>query len=331
METVSTPSLFQHELDQIQQIDAGRRAARENRPESDLSTADKAILDDFMAGRVKFSELPLAVQFHVADRAESSRLQDPYRYSCLPERLSLQLWTPHDGLLLLIGLDPVGALVDWTWENYVGASMRDQPRVRNATPLTESDLYYSTPVREDWTEQITEAQRTLREDRTGLVAAQIERLEEEISTWQRYQQDPEVIAKSKTLDACSGLLSRLALRWNSTDHDPEKRQPPSYFIRWAGTQGFRPLWLDWAIRANLVDAHDGVYRAPYFDPDAQDYPVLLHVAVCAWEFARSTSGGTPKQRIERFLAERYPEIKATTRDLVAQLANWQRTGGRPKN
>ena len=40
--------------------------------------------------------------------------------------------------------------------------------------------------------------------------------------------------------------------------------------------------------------------------------------------------GTPKQRIQEFIKERYPKVKEGTRDAIALVANWQKSGGRPK-
>ena len=74
---------------------------------------------------------------------------------------------------------------------------------------------------------------------------------------------------------------------------------------------------------------DDVQDAPFFDADAADYPELLHIAVRAWEHARQTSAGTPKQRVLDFLADRYPLMPQSSRDAIAQVVNWQRSGGRP--
>ncbi len=69
---------------------------------------------------------------------------------------------------------------------------------------------------------------------------------------------------------------------------------------------------------------------PYFDSDSDDYPQLLHIAVRAWEHARSTSGGTAKQRISNYVLERYPDIAEGTREAIALVANWKKAGGRPR-
>ena len=70
--------------------------------------------------------------------------------------------------------------------------------------------------------------------------------------------------------------------------------------------------------------------APFFDADSEDYPGLLHIAVRAWEHARTTSSGTPKKRIIEFVTERYPHVSEGAKESIALIANWQKAPGRPK-
>lgn len=66
-----------------------------------------------------------------------------------------------------------------------------------------------------------------------------------------------------------------------------------------------------------------------FDPDSSDYPLLLHIAARAWEHAKGTYGGTPKQRILDFLNRSYPEVLDSSKNAIAAVANWNKKGGRP--
>lgn len=83
-----------------------------------------------------------------------------------------------------------------------------------------------------------------------------------------------------------------------------------------------------SFERRVLDA-DSLQDAPFFDADANDYPYLLHVAVRAWKYARQTSSGTPKQRVLGFLESNYSNLPQGSRDAIAQVVNWQRTGGRP--
>jgi hypothetical protein len=76
---------------------------------------------------------------------------------------------------------------------------------------------------------------------------------------------------------------------------------------------------------------DSPFEAPFFDPDAEDYPEMLAIAVRAWEHARKGTEGTPKQRVLGFLYAQHRKLPQGTREAIAQVANWQRSGGRPAN
>lgn len=65
------------------------------------------------------------------------------------------------------------------------------------------------------------------------------------------------------------------------------------------------------------------------DPDADDYPELLHIAIRTWTHAREGTQGTPKQRALQFLEDRYKTLPQTTREAIALVVNWKREGGRP--
>ena len=80
-------------------------------------------------------------------------------------------------------------------------------------------------------------------------------------------------------------------------------------------------------RATLADGSP--FEAPFFDADSPEYPVLLAIAVRAWEAAREGTAGTPKQRVLEFLGQNYNDLPQGSRDAIAQVVNWQRGGGRP--
>lgn len=83
-----------------------------------------------------------------------------------------------------------------------------------------------------------------------------------------------------------------------------------------------------SFERKALDANS-LQDAPFFDADAEDYPYLLHIAVRAWEDARHSSTGTPKQRVLNYLETKYPTMPQGSRDAIAQVVNWQRSGGRP--
>jgi len=255
--------------------------------------------------------------------------RDPYARSDLPRWLGFETWRPRDALLLLAGVSPTGAVVDWSYENFMGATI-DKPAIRAATDLDAIYDQYDIPQPDAWSKDITIVKNRLRNEADTLTDEQRKGLEDDLRSLEKLRDDPSTVRRAEVLRHRSNILSALSDVWFSGDHDAEKRYSPEHFISWAEARGYRPDWYEWARSTGLIDDLDAVFRAPYLDPDSDDYPELLHIALRAWEETRAGGDGTPKQRIERFLLERYPSLRPTTRELIAQVANWQRTGGRPR-
>lgn len=310
-----------------------RRRVEES-PLPDLSPEQQLQLDEFQSlpielAKVRFKELPFELTMHLSLLGTREVARDPYEHSDLSRWLGFETWRPRDALLLLAGVSPSAALVDWTYENFMGARI-ERPTIRAASDLDAVYDHYDIPSPSDWSDDILSIRTRLRVEAKTLTEEQRNELERELKSLEKLRDDPSIVRRAAELRHRSNILAALSDQWFSGDHDPEKRNTPEYFIAWADARGFRPEWYEWARSRGLVDEHDMVYRAPYFDPDAEDYPELLHIALRAWEETRGHGEGTPKQRIERFLQERYPTLRPTTRELIAQVANWQRTGGRPK-
>lgn len=306
----------------------------EETPLPALSAEQQQQLDEFQslpleAAQERFKQLPLELKMHLSLVGTRAVAGDPYSYSDLSRWLGFETWKPRDALLLLAGVSPTAALVDWTYENFMGAQI-DRPKIRAASDLDAVYDHYDVPSPSDWSEDIADIKKRLRVEANVLTDDERDKLEAEMRSLEKLRDDPSTVRRAAELRHRSNILAALSDQWFSGDHDPEKRNTPEYFIAWADTRGFRPEWFEWARSRGLVDEHDAVYRAPYFDPDSDDYPELLHIALRAWEETRAGGEGTPKQRIDRFLQERYPSLRPTTRELIAQVANWQRTGGRPK-
>jgi hypothetical protein len=273
--------------------------------------------------------VPIEVSFVLSMKGTREVARDPYAYSDLAWWLGLETWKPREALLLLAGVSPKAAVVDWTYENFMGVEI-DRPTIRAAVDLNAVYDNYDVPTRDAWDDDIADVQRILREGKESLTDDRKKALEDKLSDLKEMRDGPEVVRRATELRHRSNILDALSSQWFSGDHDAEKRYSPDHFIGWASARGFKPEWYDWASKQGLIDVHADVYRAPFFDPESEDYPELLHIAVRAWEAARTGGEGTPKQRVERFLQERHPGLPSNTRRLIAQVANWQRTGGRPK-
>ena len=302
----------------------------------DLAPKEKSSFDEFNAAtgiteaQQLYGALPLNLQFRLALLGLIDRAKSPYHFSALRDWLELETWTPKQALLLLAGVSPDAAKVDWTYKNFAGVEI-SRPKIRMATVLNAIHDTYDVPERDAWDDDICEVKRELGQSASGNLSEDRKRdLQRELAKLEALRDEDTVVRREKTMLHRSNILAGLSKRWFSGDHDVAARNFPSHFIGWAAARGFYPEWFEWAKSSELIDASEEVYRAPFFDPDQPDYPVLLHIAVRAWEAARVGGTGTPKQRIERFVSERYPALKATTRELIAQIANWERTGGRPR-
>jgi hypothetical protein len=157
--------------------------------------------------------------------------------------------------------------------------------------------------------------------------------------FEHYLQDQE--ARTRTLRRLQNLHDSLA---HKLEHSPSalgKREsfgssqrpqyPPVRFLAWARSINFKPDWFEWASQKGVLPDELNPTAAPFFDADSPDYPELLAIAVRAWDYARSATEGTPKQRIERFLSERYAHLTESARGSIASVANWQKAGGRPRS
>lgn len=317
-----------------------RMAAEERRRVTEgglptLSKAHRDILANFKklniqeAGEVH-KTLPLEVGMYLTLEGLREVAKSPYHFSSLRDWLGLETWQPKDALFLLAGICPDAAIVDWSYKNFMGASV-EKVRIRAATCLNAIHDRYDIPERDSWDDQIHDVQEKLRVHAGELDEREKADLLLELSQLRKLRDGETVVGRQAEFDLRSKMLGTLSRHWFSGDHDAERRYSPEHFLGWAAARGFKPEWYEWALAQGLIDSHAEVYREPFFDPDSEDYPALLHIAVNAWQAARKERDGTPKQRIERYLQDRYPNVPPTTRELIAQLVNWRRTGGRPRS
>lgn len=327
---------LEYELETLRKIADRRRKEVEQESLPELSASNKELLDKVKKAktideaREANKNLPIELRMYLIYEGRHQVARSPYHFSSLRNWLALETWLPRDAMLLLAGLCPKAAVVDWTYKNFMGADI-DEPKIRAATCLSAIDDDYDVPPRDSWDDEIHEVKQALFEGRESMLDDEKLRLNRELERLMDQQNDSMVVRRDEELSLRSTLLSRLSRHWFSGDHDAEKRYSPEHYLGWAAARGYKPEWYEWALSQGLIDVHESVYRQPFFDPDSADYPELLHIAVSAWQEARKGSVGTPKQRIERFLQERYSAIPPTTREMIAQLVNWHRTGGRPKS
>ena len=276
-----------------------------------------------------FLALSLESKMWMTMKGMQEQRENPLYFSGLQSYLERETWNPRDALLILSGVDPHAALVDWSYENFLGAEL-NHPKIRRATWFTQSSDLYDYPLPSDFDDSPWELKSKIRDARNTGRHLDAEKLEAELIQTEKWAKDETSIYLREMLNLRSEMLECISQRWQTADHDPELKHSPEYFIRWAEARGFVIEWASWARQHELIDVDPPATEAPFFDADSEDYPELLHIAVRAWDHARKGDSGTPKQRIQEFIKERYPQVKEGTRDAIALVANWQKSGGRPK-
>lgn len=296
-----------------------------------LTPEHELIKNSFEKGEIGRKDLPLEVSFFYVMRQKKAQAADPFAHSRLPEVLELETWRSQDAMLILAGVDPFAIVMDWSYENFMGAEI-DMPRIRHATCFCDIEDLYDYPVPSDCERTPTELERLIAKAKKDNESEEIlKSLERELVDSKQWHEDETSLYKAEVLRMRSNLVGILNRRWKSGDHDPEQRRSPEFFVRWAETRGFEIEWASWARDRGYLETDPPATEAPYFDADSENYPELLHIAVRAWDYARKQTGGTPKKRVSDFVADRYPHVSEGARDAIALIANWQKAGGRPKS
>lgn len=294
-----------------------------------LTSEDAAAVQAVLEGRVAEDEISITAKFYLMSEDQKTRAADPYGHSELPSLLALETWEPKDALLILAGISPLAAHVDWSYANYLNVTVHS-PRVNAATCFTDVFDHYDVLNLDDLTSEI----RKVRSTQNALNGKKVNgsattQVRNHLEILESLSKSETVLQRAKLLELRSEVLAILYSRWENGAHDAGARRPPSYYVSWAEKRGFTIEWAGWAREKNLLDDGHDVFRAPHFDADKPDYPEYLVIANRAWEYARVNGEGTPKQRVLKFLMERYPNVPADTRDAIARVVNWRRTGGRP--
>lgn len=280
-------------------------------------------------GDPEYSSLTLDVQMWLVMKGMVEQRKDPFHFSDLRDFLELETWKPRDAMVILAGIDPGAALVVWSYDNFLGAKV-EKPQIKRANWFSSTSDLYDQPLLSDFDDSPTGLRHKIRqaeaEERVDLVA----KWESELRELERWASDPRTCFVQDMLTLRSDMLHRISRRWFTADHDAEAKHSPEYFVRWAEARGFNIEWAEWAREHRLIDQEIPATQPPYFDADSEDYPELLHIAVRAWEHARGSASATPKKAIVEFVAQRYPHVSEGARDAIALVANWKKTGGRPK-
>jgi len=160
------------------------------------------------------------------DEERLLRESNPYDYSSLSEWLKHDTWKQNDGLLIMLGIEPTGAEVNWNgYENYLGIPI-EKAQLINAELFKDTNDEYSFPHN-------LEAQEAI--DEWGFSEESIESLAQRHEEIRLYSSE---LANVKTL-------------WDASGYE-EERYTIKHYIDWAQRKNIVIPWLDWAIDKELI-------------------------------------------------------------------------------
>lgn len=334
MRTPIDVSIYLNNLDSARKLQDSYDAGKTQFAYDNIPPEIQEERERFIEGDIQYSELSIDTAMWISMESISEKRKNPILYSSLPNLLDRETWLPQDAMLILSGVDPEAAIVDWSYQNFMGAEIR-KPQIRHANWFTSASDLYDYPIASDSEYSSSELNRLIREMKreqssSPEVEHQIAILRERLQNVEMWEKDETSKFKTTMLALRAEMVGILKTRWDSCDHDASLRRSPAFFVHWAESRGFAIEWASWARESGYIDTEPPATSPPFFDADAEDYPKLLHIAVRAWDHARMGSQGTAKQRITAFLNERYPELSASEKEAIAVIGNWQKAGGRPK-
>jgi len=141
--------------------------------------------------------------------------------SSLENYLELDTWNINDGLLILAGISPVGADINWDgYKNYLNVII-DTPTIINAHIFGEETEFYNIPFDvyegHDWTKEDLET----------------------------------IKAKMEILNEAENRLKRIKRLWDNSQNTDE-RYPIEYFISWAQEKNITIPWFDLALDKEMI-------------------------------------------------------------------------------
>jgi len=253
------------------------------------------------------------IKFSFSEKIKIER----YYSSYLTEWLELDTWFVLDALLLLSGISPSGADVDFTgYKNFMGIWINDV-KIRNVQPLDENDYFYIIPFDRE----------TIKDE--------------------GWEKNEEIINKEKMLATLEIKFRKIKRLWDSrkenwmNSHDyPQERNPIRYYINWAKEKKITIPWLNWAIEHKLYidyiendDAPISKNILPYLDKKHNFYAKELQIAVEAWtalyekQPPTQVPKGGHKNYINRWLQENYPELGQRAIERISTVINPNPKGG----
>lgn len=242
---------------------------------------------------------------------DKQRFHDiPYEIH-ISEYFDLDSWSVKEGLLILSGIVPRSANIDWNSHIEYGTGVfQESVKIRGAVILEGVGMSFMDMGHVLMNEVVEK----------GSVA---------------YSEE-EVLQIKDCLDIignASGRLNRLNRIWKSGDHS-DKRYPISYFINWAQERNIKIEWLDWAKANRHIKNGESVLKIqPAKDMNHPFFANELKIAIESWTALyednppKNIPAGGHKKYIKSYLREHHAELGANAIERISTVINPNPKGG----
>ncbi|HUV23093.1 MAG TPA: hypothetical protein VMZ32_14950 [Gammaproteobacteria bacterium] len=186
-----------------------------------------------------------------------------YESSCIEFYLGLDNWEVKEGLLLLCGIEPQGAVINYGYENSFGAWI-DQVVIHHARFIGRTDIY-EIPSSDDvmgWLHECNEEYQANHQDlidpsgKNYQIQSCYSATKEQDALYAEYGIYENLLDNKffnqvwEIRSRYAKRLSRYRLMWKSGSH--EDRNPPDYYIDWVLNLGHKIPWLEWVKSEGLL-------------------------------------------------------------------------------
>jgi hypothetical protein len=266
--------------------------------------------------------------------------EEQYESSSIAFYLSLQTWEENEGLLLLCGIEPQGAKVDYGYENSVGAWI-DQAKIHHAEFIGRPDIY-KIPSQDELTGWLKECNEEYQANHQDLInpsgsSSQIQgrypAVKKQDALYQEFGMYENLLSNkyfNQVWEMRANFeirLSRYRKMWNSGRH--EDRNPPGYYIDWVLNQGQEIPWLEWVKSEGLLPGDHSNPRSK--DDKAEGGTCDIYPPIGGGKKNTGLEWRGPSRQLSIEFAENSSGTKnAIAKKVLAKLQeiNWKGRGGK---
>jgi len=171
----------------------------------------------------------------------------------LPDYLAMDMWSAEDGLLLIAGLSPKGAIVDWGYKNDIGENV-DYAIIRQAQPLDGESWVFTVSTKRELAvemqalKQYLSIRKALAVDlpADSPMTVELRKKKARLGMLETmYDSERSQIAESSK-ESYESTLTQVWRNWEKIDHDGLQHEK-QVFVLLARGSNVKIEWLAWAI------------------------------------------------------------------------------------